>query len=158
LIIAPKPICIVGLVERLHAAELLRVLGVLLHDGVDHVIDRHDADHPAGGIHHRDGQQVIPGDETRHVRAVGQRRHGHRLARRPDGGDAGLRVAEDELAERQGTGELMVARIHDIDGIDRLAGGPDRADMLQGARGRPIRWHADEFRGHDSAGASRRIG
>ena len=78
----PKLISHVRLVERLHTAELLHVLGLLADDGVDDVVDRDDAEHVAAFVDHRDGEQVVLGDEARDVLAIGRAADGERLARR----------------------------------------------------------------------------
>ncbi len=48
LIMAEKADLHIGRVEGLHAAELLGVLGVVVDDGVDDVVDRDDAEDHAG--------------------------------------------------------------------------------------------------------------
>ncbi len=57
--------------ERLHAAVLLLVLGGLLVDDVDDVVDRDDAAHPVLGVDHGQRQQVVLRDEARHRLLVG---------------------------------------------------------------------------------------
>ena len=61
----------VGDVEGLDTTQLLHVLGLLLDQGVDHVVHRDDAEQAAGAIDHRDGEQVVLPDEPGHLFAVG---------------------------------------------------------------------------------------
>ena len=55
----------VGRVERLDAAELLDVLGGLLLDDVDDVVDGDDALHAPLGVDHRDGEEVVLREHVR---------------------------------------------------------------------------------------------
>jgi hypothetical protein len=50
--------------ERLHAAERMHVLCVLLHNGVNHIIGSDNAEHLPISVRHRDGKKVAPGDEA----------------------------------------------------------------------------------------------
>jgi hypothetical protein len=50
-------------------------------------------------------------------------------------------LPEDELAQRYGAGEFVAPRIHDIDGVNRLAPGPYCIDAFVGEASR-IKLHA----------------
>ena len=72
--IAPEADLEVGLVQRLHAADLLDVLARLFLHHVDDVVHGDDALHPPLGVDHRDGEQMVLRHELRdrllvHVRA-----------------------------------------------------------------------------------------
>ena len=90
----------VRLVERLHAAELLHVLRLLADQGVDHVVHRDDAEHPAAVVQHRDGEQVVLGDQPGHVLPVRQRPDGDRAAPHRQRVHPPARVGQHDLPQR----------------------------------------------------------
>ena len=57
----------VGLIQRLHAAEFLDVLGRFLFRDVEHVVDRHDSDEDTRGIDHRQGRAVVFAENIQRV-------------------------------------------------------------------------------------------
>ena len=49
----------VRLIQRLHTAEFLDVLGRFLFGDVEHVVTGHDADEHSVGINHRQGRAIV---------------------------------------------------------------------------------------------------
>ena len=56
---APETDLHVWLIQRLHAAQLLHVFGLLFLNDVDHVVDGDDAHQMAGLAHHRNRDEVV---------------------------------------------------------------------------------------------------
>ncbi|CDX57455.1 hypothetical protein MPL3365_270058 [Mesorhizobium plurifarium] len=146
----------IGLVQRLHAAEAMHVLGRLLDHRVDDVVDGDDAEDPAV-IDDRQSEQVVFGDGLRQVLAIGERRHRHRHAVGRHRQDRILRVAGDQPAQSGRTQQELRVRVDDIDGVDGFARALDLADVVERAANGPVGRHADEFRRHDRGGAAFRI-
>jgi hypothetical protein len=69
----------VGLIEGLHTAKLLDVFRLFLDQRVDHVVHRDDAEDVTGFVYDGYREQVVLGDEARHLLAIGERTSGHRL-------------------------------------------------------------------------------
>ena len=63
---SPEPDSHIRRVERLHAADFLNVLGRLLADNVDDVVDGHDPLHSAFGVHDGDGDEIVIGHDSAH--------------------------------------------------------------------------------------------
>ncbi|CDX23114.1 hypothetical protein MPLSOD_100131 [Mesorhizobium sp. SOD10] len=146
----------IGLVQRLHAAEAMHVLGRLLDHRVDDVVDGDDTEDPAV-VDDRQSEQVVFGDRLRQVLAIGERRHRHRRAVGRHGQDRIFRVAGDQPAQAGRTQQELRVRINDVDGVDRFARALDLADVVERAADGPVRRHADEFRRHDRGGAAFRV-
>ena len=64
------------------AAEPVDVLGRLLVDDVDHVVDRDRAQEAVVPVDHRHREEVVPGDEPRDLLLVGVGGDAHHLVRR----------------------------------------------------------------------------
>ncbi len=89
----------VGRIERLHATELLHVLGVFLDDGINDVVHSDDAKNVTALVDHWSGEEVIFGDEAGNLLTIRQWRYGHGPAWRRNGKYGDLRLAGDEPAE-----------------------------------------------------------
>jgi hypothetical protein len=147
----------IGLVQRLHAAELVRILGRLLDHGIEHVIHRDDAQQLLPGIHHRQCKEVMTADQARHFFLVCARFHrdgridlGHAEYRR-------VRRPHDQPAHCHHAQQYLCLRIERIDGIDRLAYRLDLADMLQGPAHGPVRRNRNELGRHQGTGGTVRV-
>ena len=129
-----------------------------MHHDVDGIVHGDDADHMVGVVDHRDGQQVVLGDEADRLVARRHLRHLHGPACGSGGEHAGYRVAGHEQTERHRVDERVRLGIDHEDGVDRLAGVLDEADMLKRLGDRPGRWHRDELGRHDRPCAACGIG
>ncbi len=110
----------VRLVERLHAAELLDVLGLLLLDDVDDVVDRHDAQQSAVRRRppaRRRGRS--PSARRATSSCAARRQHGLHLGPR-DVGEARALGRGEQLAQRQHA-EQSPRHVGRVDGVHRLA-------------------------------------
>ena len=69
-IIVRKPICMYGSSSACMTAELLHVLRLLFLDRVDDVVDRDHAHQVSRLAHDRHDDEVVVGDDPRHLLAV----------------------------------------------------------------------------------------
>jgi len=109
-------------------------------------------------VEDRHGQQVVDGDEPRHLLAVGVRFDGDGLAVGADVEDGLRGIGRDELAQRHDPPQFAGAGIEHMDRVDRLASALDLLQVLQRLRRRIGRGHADELGGHDAAGRADPVG
>jgi hypothetical protein len=91
--------------------EALDVLGGLLPDDVDDVVDRDHPQQAMAAVDHRDGHQVVLGDEPGDLLLVGFRGHAHRLllAQEPD---RSRRVGRDQPPPGQAAHQMVVVVDH----------------------------------------------
>ena len=134
--------------------ELEDVLGGLVADDVDDVVYRHDAHELVRGIDDRDREQVVAGDDLRHLLLIGL------------GGDT------DRLGDHQ-VAELLVGRLYDQlakrQHADQLAAVVDHVDVeaglvvsvplqpLDGLFDRDRLGQGEVLRRHDRAGGIGRV-
>ena len=147
----------VRLVQRLHAAELVRVFGGLFDQRIEDVIDGDDAEHVLLRVHHRNGQQIVAADQPRHVFLVHLRIHHHRRIDLGHVQDRFLRQPGDQPAHGHHLLQLLVGRVEHVDRIHGLARAFDLADVLQGLGHGPGGGHGDELGGHQRTGGVRRV-
>ena len=145
----------VGLVERLEAAHLVEVLGLFLHDRVDHVVHRDRAEQVAVLVHHRHRQEIVLGQESRDVLAVRHRGHLEEPAMLADLQDRGAPLRDHELPQRDDVHDPAVAGVQHVDGVDGLAAA-DVRDVVQRLPGGRGRRHAQVVGRHDPARGGRR--
>ena len=156
---APEADLDVRLVERLHTAELLHVLGLLADDRVDHVVHRDDAEHalarrrrPAAAS--RLYFEMMRATSSRSVRGA----HGERRAPIADVERPCCRaIGDHELAQRDDVRRARSSCVEDVDRVDRLLRAPDLADVVERLLDGPVGGHAHELRRHDAAGGVRRV-
>ena len=82
-------------------------------------------------VYNRHSEQIVFGDKATDVLAVGQGPHGDGLTRQRDRKHRVLRRSGHEAPERNGFEQDLRLRIDHVDGVDRLAGAFDFADVLQ---------------------------
>ena len=143
----------VRLVERLHAAEFLHVLGLLFLDRVDDIVDGNDAEETLAFVDDGHRHEVVLRREPDDFLAVGRRGDGAHLGPR-DVGDAGALGRREQLAEREharnGAGFVGgVDRVHRLAPARPRHGTHPRERALHRVRSR----HRDELRRHQTAGA-----
>ena len=144
----------IGLAKRLHAAELLRIFGVFVENGIDHVVDGDDALQIALRIDDRHRQQIIFRDETGDVHPAGIGENTHGIAMR-EIENMRVRRQRDQFAQRHGPAQVARAGLDQVKGVDRLRRHIGMTDGVErrGRRHRAI--ERDKLRRHDRA---RRIG
>ena len=138
-----------------HGGHFFKVLGVLLFDDVDDIVDGDDADHALLVIDHGDGDEVVlahgVGDEFLIVGGVDadellvhQRFHLYIVLR------------QEQLAQRQ-RAEQFALRIEHVERVDRLLVKAGAADLRHGLAhgGAHVQFHVLD--GHDRAGAVFRV-
>ncbi len=136
--------------------EAVHVFGGLVHQGVDHVVYRHNADDGIGLVHHWNGQKVVAAYQLGHGLLVRQGLHGNGAVATPQFGQGRLRVGTHQLAQRHHKLQLLLVVDH-IDGIDRFAGTFHFPNVLQGLCHIPAHGHLQKLGSHDAAGCVCRI-
>ena len=144
-------------VQRLEAAELLHVLGLLSDHGVDHVVDGHDAQHACWSSTTGSASRSCAPHQARDILARHHRSDADGLGRGRDAQHRRLRIAHDEAAQGDHLQQVTVAGREQVDGVDRLAGLFDAAYVVERCPNREGCGHGHVFGGHDRAGGSRRI-
>jgi hypothetical protein len=140
----------VGLVEGFEPAELVEVLRLLLHDCVDHVVDRDRPQEMTVLIHDGHRQQVVLGQEPGDVFSIGHRRHLEESAVLADVHDPRGRIRNHKVPQGHDVDEVMVVGVENIDRVHRLPTA-DLGDVAQRLPHRPGRGNADVVGGHDAA-------
>ena len=133
------------------ASEVVHVLGGLLGDDVDDVIDGDDTEHTTVYVGDRHGQQVVAGHDLGDFFLVGigfdaDRVGNHHVA------DHASRRGRDQAADRNDAAQGT----HLIDHVqveDRLVVVGPGAQRFDGLLGRHLRVEGDEVGHHDPAGA-----
>ena len=145
----------VGLVTGHHRAHLLEVLGVLLLDDVDDVVNGDDTHQAVLMVHDGDGEQVVPAEEVGdHLLVVGG---GNRdEVRVHQIGEDAVVIGEEEGPDRNDTLKLAVLR-GDVTGVDRLLVLTDTPDVRDGLLDRHLLLELDELGGHDRTGCELRV-
>jgi len=92
-------------------SEALDVLGGLLPDDVSDVVDRDHPQQALVAVDHRDGHQVVLGDEPRDLLLVGLRGHAHRLLLTQEPHRSG-RVGRDQPPPGQAAHQMVVVVHH----------------------------------------------
>ena len=147
----------VGLVERLHAAELLNVFRRLTDDRVDDVVHGDDPHNVPPFVDHRDREQVVLRDDARDFLPIRCRRDRYRLPSVTDVDDERRTIGHDQLAKRDDVHEATVLGLEHVDGIHRLLRASDLADVIQRLLRRPRCRHRNELGRHDAAGGVGRV-
>ena len=142
-------------IAALDAAEAQHVLGALLHQHVDHIVHRDDAEHPLVGRDHRQRQEVVLGDQAGDLLLIGLGRDRHKLGRH-DRADAPLGRGGDHRAQGDHTDELL-GRVEHIQVRQALHLRVDQAQMGDHLGGSHLGAHLDELLGHQPPGALRRV-
>jgi hypothetical protein len=147
----------IGLLEGLRATEFLDVLGALRNDGVDHVIDRDDAQHFTAVCHDRHGQQIVFSEQARHLLAIGPRGNGNGCLGLRRLEHFAVRFTHDQAPQPDHLQQALGGRLQHADRIDGLAIPADVVDMLQRTRDRPVGRHGHKFGRHQTACRLRRV-
>ena len=137
------------------AAERRDVLGGLLLDHVDHVIDVDDADQALGLVHHRGGDQVVALEHARHLLLVGGGENAPPV-RVHQFGDMNRALGAQQAVEPHRAEQLLGVVHHvKLEKPVRQVGG--FAHVVDRVADRPVRRHRDELRLHAAAGGVLRI-
>ena len=155
---SPKPICSVRLVERLHAAELLHVLGLLLATMASITsstvtMPRRWPPSSTTGTASRSYLAMSRATSSRSVQGptVTGGRRSPTSSRRARG------IGQHQLAERHHVHEAAVHRIEHVHRVDRAARVPGAADLGEGALDRPGGGRLHVLGGHDAARGGRGV-
>jgi hypothetical protein len=145
----------VGLIESLHAAHLLHVLGGLFFGDVGDVVGGDDAKEDAARVEDGERNAVVAahGLDGLVLGLVGPERDEVPVHQRLD---RRARVGQEDLPEAKVVDE-HAAGVNDVDDVDGLGVAPVLADVLEGVGHRPVGHEPDVVRVHEATDALGRV-
>ncbi len=143
----------VGAILGLDARQRVDVLGRLLANDVDDVVDGHDSDELVLLVDDRQRDQVVVGDEPRDLLLIRRRLHANQLGRH-DLLERRRRAADDELAHAHDAEQVvaLVDHVEVVGELELLAASLERRDRL---RHRDLFVEREEVGRHDAPGGLR---
>ncbi|GIW19984.1 MAG: hypothetical protein KatS3mg065_0280 [Chloroflexota bacterium] len=124
-------------------------------DRVDGVVDGHDPDEPPLVVDDRHGEEVVAGDDRRHVVLVVEDPDRDRIADH-DLADRGVGLGDDEVAEGEDADEVPLV-VGDVDVVDRLGVRLELPESVDGLSRGQVVGDGDELGRHDPAGGVLRV-